>query len=96
MSYKFPEIVTRQSSEKCTNTWRYELNILDFETNPRYFPSSLTTGKFHAFVSSNVCIHTVGIIQTGRNRSHQFTNGKTMIKFLTEHDVPDIIQQHDT
>lgn len=35
MSYKFPEIVTRQSSEKCTNTWRYELNILDFETNPK-------------------------------------------------------------
>ena len=77
MSYKFPEIVTRQSSEKCTNTWRYELNILDFETNPRYFPSSLTTGKFHAFVSSNVCI-TCSILSVSYKRA-----GTEVINLLT-------------
>ena len=44
------------SSEKRTSTSRYELNIFDFDTNPKYLPSWSTTGRFHALVSSKVRI----------------------------------------
>ncbi len=44
------------SSEKRTSTSRYELNIFDFETKPRYLPSWSTTGRFQAWVSSKVRI----------------------------------------
>ena len=50
------EIVKDYSSEKCTKTLRYELNILDLDTNPTYFPSSSITGKFQALVSSKLSI----------------------------------------
>ena len=33
------------SSEKRTSTSRYELNIFDFDTNPKYLPSWSTTGR---------------------------------------------------
>ena len=44
------------SSEKCTSTFLYELNIFDLDTKPKYFPSASITGKFHAPVFSKISI----------------------------------------
>ena len=68
------------SSEKRTSTSRYELNIFDFDTNPKYLPSWSTTGRFHR------------VVESARGRSHELVDGEAMVQFLAEHDITDVIQ----